>query len=69
MTEQEWLNCTDPFDMVVIPEARKSDRKLRLFVIACCRLVWHLPSQRHGQAVEIAERFADGSDSDGKVDF
>lgn len=60
MTESEWLTCTDPFDMVQLPEAHSSERKLRLFVIACCRRIWHLLSKQHGKAVEIAERFAEG---------
>ncbi len=64
MTEDEWLSCTDPLDMIGVPEVRSSERKMRLFVIACCRRVWHLLSQPHYcYAVEIAERFADGDAS------
>jgi hypothetical protein len=36
-------------------------RKLRLFGCACCRLIWHLiPEGPCRQAVETAERYADG---------
>lgn len=34
-----------------------SDRKLRLFAVACCRQVWNPCLQR---AMEVAERYADG---------
>jgi hypothetical protein len=64
VTEQEWLACTDPGPMLEFVRGRASDRKLRLFAVACCRRVWHLMPQGSDEynhaAVETAERFADG---------
>jgi hypothetical protein len=61
MTEQEWLQATDPQKMLDFLKGRASDRKLRLFAVACCRLVWHrVDDWGSWNAVESAELFADG---------
>jgi hypothetical protein len=61
MTEAEWRACADPQPMLVSLRGQASERKLRLFACACCRRIGHpLVGKRGRQAVEVAERFADG---------
>jgi hypothetical protein len=61
MTEQEWLTCTDPAKMLDFLRTRSSNRKARLFAVACCRQGWHwLTNSYLRLAVEAAESYADG---------
>jgi hypothetical protein len=60
MTEAEWNDCADPASMLDFLHGRTSDRKLRLFAVACCRRILHLMHDPRGRrAVEVGERFAD----------
>ena len=57
MTEAEWLTCSDSRALLDYLKGKASDRKLRLFVSACCRRIVHLSvEERLLQAVEAAER-------------
>jgi hypothetical protein len=60
MTESEWLTCADPHPMLELLRAKASDRKLRLFAVACSRRIWNLIDPLGQAAVDIAEAFADG---------
>jgi hypothetical protein len=69
MTESDWLESSDPEEMLVeLGELEASDRKVRLFMCACCRRIWDLfKDERCRRAVEIAERYADGLASDDEI--
>jgi hypothetical protein len=63
MNEGQWLSGTDPTLMLdhLRESGRASDRKLRLFAVACCRRLLHLRwPDAVQEALEVAERFVDG---------
>jgi len=65
MTEADWLGSTDLTAMVDFLREKASNRKLRLFVCACCRRIWRFfKDKRSRKAVEISERYADGKATD-----
>src|SRR5262245_8676548 len=61
MTESEWQTGADPAPMLAFLRRRASERKMRLFAVACSRRLLHLVTDDcGGQAVALAERLADG---------
>ncbi len=65
MDERGWLARDDPGPMLEFLQDKASDRKLRLFQVACCRRAWHLlPNDSCREAVLVAERYADGQAKD-----
>jgi hypothetical protein len=61
MTEQGWFDAQEPEVLLRSLGCHPSQRKLRLFAVACCRRIWEaLTDGRSRQAVNVAERFADG---------
>ena len=63
MTEEEWLFCTNPMQMREYIRLNRigSERKLRLFALACSwRFVHLLSDERSCQAVAVAHRFVEG---------
>jgi hypothetical protein len=59
MTEAEWLDCTDPKKMLEFVGAKASERRIRLFAVACCRAMWGLMDEWLQSVVEVGERYAD----------
>src|SRR5947209_17470319 len=41
MTKKEWLRCTEPGSMLEFLRGKVTDRKLRLFGVACCRSAFY----------------------------
>lgn len=68
MTETEWNTSIDPGNMLELLRVNASDRKLRLFAVACCRRVLHLlPNEFAQRVVTVAEGYADNAYSDDEL--
>ena len=64
MTEAEWLACADPERMLSLLTGRATERKLRLFLVACARSqLPPSPDEAMTEALAVAERYADGCGS------
>ena len=61
MTAAEWDACADPTPMLEFLRGKVSERKLRLFAVACLWLVgrW-LTDERSRRVVEMTEQFVVG---------
>ncbi len=61
MTEEEWERSLHRGPMLNYLQDRISERKFRLFAVACCRRQWNLfPPVPHRKVIKAAEQFADG---------
>jgi hypothetical protein len=68
MTELEWLTSPDRLAMLDFLQDQASDRKLRLFAVACCRRLWPLLNEEVcRETVRAAERYADGLASEAEL--
>jgi hypothetical protein len=67
VTEAEWQNATDPQAMLKLVSAGASERKLRLFAVACCRRLDALMSDQCRCALDVAERHSDHGASDDEL--
>jgi hypothetical protein len=62
MTEADWRACEDPTSLLHFLRGKGTERKWRLFAVACCRRIDHLIADgRSRRAIEEAARYAEGA--------
>jgi hypothetical protein len=66
VTEQEWLECNNPWVMLAFLRDRRKRiggrarcRKYRHFSCSCCRRIWDKLGKKDQQAIELSEQYAD----------
>src|SRR5262245_49466155 len=56
MTEEEWVACEDPEQLLDLLGDRLTERKRRLFACACCRLIpGFMESEPDQRSIELTE--------------
>jgi hypothetical protein len=70
MARRKCHEITDPDALLKRLRHKASERKLRLFMCACCRRIWHLIEEPHCcAAVEVTEQYVEGeADADELAD-
>src|SRR4051794_35301454 len=69
MTEAKWLACSNTRAMLDFIADKASERKLRLFAIACCFSAWaYFSDERSRNAVRVMELFVDGQATQAELD-
>lgn len=68
MTEQEWLQCTDPQAMLDSVWERTSHRKTELYTSGSYRLVWGQLDKRTRDLIDVRERYFDGLATEAQLD-
>ena len=63
MTESQWQVASEPHAMLEFLQSngKPNERKVRLFAVACSRRMWDRIDALGRNAVDVAERFADGA--------
>ena len=70
MTEQEWLEGTDPDVMLDFMLEKTSRRKIELYTSGCYRSVWHLPTdERFRHKMNMRDRYFDGLATETELDL
>ncbi len=59
MTEQQWLDCSNPRPMLEFLHDKSSERKLRLFSASIGRQVYQVLGDGAKKAVELIEHYAE----------
>src|SRR3954463_729628 len=68
MIEAEWLGGNDPTPMLEFLRGKASDRKLRLFAVACCRRISHPTLGEYNlAAIQTVENYAEGIATDSEL--
>jgi hypothetical protein len=67
MTEEVWQQCHQVETMIRFAQAKVTQRKLRLFLCACCRRLGELLSEEDRQVLMVAEGFAEGQANDDQL--
>ncbi|MHC5540072.1 hypothetical protein ACYOEI_17780 [Singulisphaera rosea] len=69
MTASDWRDCQDPTSLLHFLTDKGTERQWRLFAVACCkRIDRFITDDRSRRAVEVAERYAEGTATDEELE-